>query len=45
MRSVQNADVYLKNVFVTDSQMLEKGNSWSTGPGKALKHSRVYASW
>lgn len=45
MRAVQNADIYLKNVFVTDSQVLEKGNSWNTGPGRALKHSRVYAAW
>lgn len=45
MRGVQNADIKLHNVFITDSQVLEKGNSWSTGPGRALKHSRVYAAW
>lgn len=45
MRSVQNADITLNNVFITDSQVLPKGNSWATGPGLALKHSRVYAAW
>lgn len=45
MRSVQNADISLNNVYVTDAQALEKGNSWVTGPGRCLKHSRVYAAW
>lgn len=45
MRAVQNADIFLTNVFVTDAQVLEKGNDWATGPGLCLKHSRVYAAW
>ena len=45
LRSVQNADIKLTDVFVTDSQVLEKGNNWATGPGRCLKHSRVYAAW
>jgi hypothetical protein len=33
MRAVQNADIYLKNVFVTNSQILPIGNDWTSGPG------------
>ena len=45
MRSVQNADIYLDDVFVPDSQILPVGNNWATGPGRCMKHSRVYAAW
>jgi hypothetical protein len=33
MIAVQNADIYLKNVFVTNSQILPIGNDWTSGPG------------
>mmetsp|Transcript_36198 Transcript_36198/g.35799 ORF Transcript_36198/g.35799 Transcript_36198/m.35799 type:complete len:229 (-) Transcript_36198:437-1123(-) len=45
MRAVQNANITLNKVFVTDSQVLPEGNDWVTGPGRCLKHSRVYAAW
>lgn len=45
MRAVQNANITLNKVFVTDAQVLPEGNDWVTGPGRCLKHSRVYAAW
>lgn len=38
LRSVQNADIWLKNVFVRDTEVLPF-NGWSNGPGKVLTHS------
>ena len=42
---VQNADIFLENVFVPDNNRLEKATDFATGANKILEHSRIKVSW
>lgn len=42
---VQNADIFLDNVFVPDNNRLEKATDFATGANKILEHSRIKVSW
>ena len=45
LRSVQNADIELDNVFVPDHNKLAKADDFATGTNKILEHSRIKACW
>ena len=45
LRMVQNADVYLDNVFVPDHNKLAKATDFATGTNKILEHSRIKVIW
>lgn len=42
---VQNADIYLENVFVPDHNKLAKATDFATGTNKILEHSRIKVIW
>lgn len=35
----------MKDVFVPDKNRLAHGLDFATGPGKILKHSRIFVAW
>ena len=45
LRIVQNADVFLENVFVPDHNKLAKATDFATGTNKILEHSRIKVIW
>ena len=45
LRMVQNADIYLENVFVPDHNKLAKATDFATGTNKILEHSRIKVCW
>lgn len=45
LRMVQNADIYLDNVFVPDANRLAKADDFATGTNKILEHSRIKVCW
>lgn len=45
LRAVQNADIYLENVFVPDANKCELARDFTTGTKDVLKHSRIYVAW
>jgi alkylation response protein AidB-like acyl-CoA dehydrogenase len=45
LRIVQNADIYLENVFVPDHNKLAKADDFTTGTNKILEHSRIKVCW
>lgn len=42
---VQNADIFLDNVFVPDNNRLEKATDFATGTNKILEASRIKVCW
>eukprot|EP00744_Colponema_vietnamica_P003286 GILI01005058.1.p1 GENE.GILI01005058.1~~GILI01005058.1.p1 ORF type:complete len:463 (-),score=156.24 GILI01005058.1:207-1514(-) len=45
LRIVQNADIYLEDVFVPDNKRLPKADDFATGVGKILQYSRIAVAW
>ncbi len=42
---VQNADIFLENVFVPDHNKLAKGQDFASGVNVILEHSRIKVCW
>ena len=45
LRIVQNADIYLKDVFVPDKNRLTHGKDFQTGTAAMLESSRLAVAW
>ena len=45
LRSMENADISMKDVFVPDRNRLAKAKSFATGPNVILKSSRLGVAW
>jgi alkylation response protein AidB-like acyl-CoA dehydrogenase len=45
LRMVQNADVFMDNVFVPEHNKLAKADDFATGTNKILEHSRIKVCW
>jgi acyl-CoA oxidase len=45
LRMVQNADIFMENVFVPDNNKLAKADDFATGTNKILEHSRIKVCW
>lgn len=45
LRMVQNADIYMNDVFVPDNNKLEKAKDFASGTNVILEHSRILIAW
>lgn len=45
LRAVQNADIYLDDVFVPDHERMELAQDFATGTKEVLMHSRIFVAW
>jgi acyl-CoA oxidase len=45
LRTVQNGDIVLKDVFVPDRNRLANGDGFARGPGRVLSSSRILVAW
>lgn len=45
LRIVENADIYLKDVFVPECEKLAHADTFSNGVGRVLASSRIFVAW
>ena len=45
LRLVQNADIWLDDVFVPESDRFELARDFATGTKEVLMHSRIFVAW